>query len=211
MLPLAIWVVLKTGTHRMETIDHLGPMVQNPDGSPDSVYHKVGKFAFTNQLGQTITQDSLKGNIVIAGLFLSDGPSTAPKILRAQRVIQDRAKDDPNVKLLSFSITPEKDSVAVLAKKAEEYGAIEGKWHFLTGKKEQIWEFVRNQLYLKVYEGEGGELGFVYANELRLIDQAGELRGSWNYDATHPTMTDSVIIGMQLLEVEFAQAEKDKK
>jgi protein SCO1/2 len=50
------------------------------------------------------------------------------------KILQDKFIDDSEILLLSHSVTPEKDNVAVLNEYAKENGCF-GKWH-LPGDKE---------------------------------------------------------------------------
>lgn len=205
VLPLVIYVILRQGNHQMHTIQHLGPMVQNPDGSPDSVYHRVGPFSFTNQLGNPFTSDSIEGKIVIAGLFFTASPTASPKTARSYVKMQEEFREDPNVRLMLLTINPEKDSVQTLKMFAKEFEAKAGKWDLLTGKKADIEEFARKELYLQLFEGKGGEMGYNFSTNLRIIDQDGELRGSWEYDGTEAYDVDTLITHVRLLEVENAR------
>ena len=44
-------------------------------------------------------------------------------------------RDDKGVKLLSFSVLPEHDSVSVLRMYAQQHQIMAGKWELLTGRK----------------------------------------------------------------------------
>lgn len=55
------------------------------------------------------------------------------------RVIQNHYLNDPEVLLISHSVTPEKDSVKILKEYAEQKGVISGKWHLVTGKRAEIY------------------------------------------------------------------------
>lgn len=209
VLPLIIWVVLRQGHHQMQELTYLGPMVANPDGSPDSVYHKVGPFSFLNQDSVPVNRDSIEGRIVLASLFQCEGPSVSPKILRACFKMQEEFKEFPDVRILSFSVNP-RDSMALLAKTADTYETMPAKWHMLRGPAEKIHNFVRDNLFLKVYEGEGGELGYVFSDDFRLIDREGHLRGQWRYDATNDNAIDSLITHVKLLEIEYANRKAGK-
>lgn len=205
VLPLVTYVILRQGDHQMKTIKHLGPMVQNPDGSPDSVYHKVGPFAFTNQVGNSITSDSVEGKVVIAGLFFTAGPTQSPKTARSFVRLQEEFLQDPGVRLMLISVNPEKDTPPALAEFGKAYQAVPGKWDLVTGPKNEVEDFVRKQLYLQLFQGKGGEMGNNYSTNLRIIDQEGELRGSWDYEGIELSAMDTLIEHVRLLEIEHAR------
>lgn len=205
VLPLVAYVILRQGDHQMKTISHLGPMIKNPDGSPDSVYHKVGPFSFQNQAGNSITSDSIEGKVVIAGLFFTAGPTLSPKTARSFVRLQEEFSDDPGVRLMMISVNPEKDSVPVLADFGKAYMAIPGKWDLVTGPAKEVEDFVHDQLFLQLFKGKGGEMGYNYSTNLRIIDQEGELRGSWDYEGAEVNAMDTLIAHVRLLEIEHAR------
>lgn len=208
VLPLLVYLVLRTGSHQLQVITHLGPKIANPDGSPDSVFHRVGPFAFTNQAGNTITSDSTEGKIMIAGLFFTSSPGISPKMARGMIKLQEEFAADPSVRLMLISVDPKRDSVPALVAFANKYEAIPGKWDLLTGEKAEIEAFARKELYLECYEGKGGEMGFHYATDLRVVDHEGELRGSWSYDGTIANDLDTLITHVRLLEIEHARKKR---
>lgn len=106
-------------------------------------YHKIAPFALTNQNGETITDRDYKDKIYVADFFFTTCPTICPKMTANMGEIQKAILNDPQVKLLSFSVTPEIDSVAQLKKYAIEKGVEDQKWNLLTGDKKQIYELAR--------------------------------------------------------------------
>ena len=85
-------------------------------------YHKIANFKLTNQNGQIITQRDYKNKIYIADFFFTTCPSICPIMTDNMSYIQSHILEDPTIKLLSFSVTPEIDSVPQLKKYALEKG-----------------------------------------------------------------------------------------
>jgi protein SCO1/2 len=97
--------------------------------------------------------------------------------------LQDKIKDMPNVKLLSFSVTPDIDTPEVLRKYADEKGVIDSKWNLLTGDKKAIYYLAR-QSFLAVKTASVGELyDMVHTENFILVDKKGRIRGF--YDGTN--------------------------
>lgn len=69
--------------------------------------------------------------------------------------IQQSFKDDPDVKLLSISVTPIIDSIPVLKEYTTKKGVIDSKWNVTTGNKKHIYNLVRKSYFAVVDEGDG--------------------------------------------------------
>ena len=88
-------------------------------------YHKIAPFSFKNQNGKTITQHDYEGKIYIADFFFTTCPTICPKMTANMVGIQEEILNDSSVMLLSYSVTPEIDSVPQLKKYAIEKGVNE--------------------------------------------------------------------------------------
>ena len=96
--------------------------------------------------------------------------------------LQNQIKNNPKVMLLSHSVTPDIDSVAVLKKYAQEKGVIDSKWNLVTGNKKDIY-YIARKSYLAVKTNSSDELyDMVHTENFILIDQKRRIRGF--YDGT---------------------------
>ncbi len=179
-------------------------MVPNPDGGQDSVIKTVGKFSFVSQTGNTITQDSLRGKIWVADVFFTTCTSICPKLSQGLQKIQTAFADDPEVKLVSFSVDPEYDSLSILQVYAAQYGARPHQWYMLTGNKTDLYKVEHEDFFFSATEDEDKTIKFVHDNTLRLVDKEGRFRGGF-YDGTNPVEVDSVIADIKRLKNEYAQ------
>src|SRR5690606_39540627 len=85
--------------------------------------------------------------------------------------LQDKIKDMPDVKLLSFSVTPDIDTPEVLKKYADKKGVMDSKWNLVTGDKKEIYYLAR-QSFLAVKNGTLGELyDMVHTENFILVDK----------------------------------------
>ena len=80
--------------------------------------HKIADFAFTNQNGKIITQKDYENTIYVADFFFTTCPTICPKMTDNMVWLQNQLKNNPKVKLLSFSVTPDIDTPEVLKKYA---------------------------------------------------------------------------------------------
>ena len=88
-------------------------------------YHKIAPFSLINQNGLNITDNDYSNKIYVADFFFTTCPSICPKMTANMGLIQEDIRTDNQVLLLSFSVTPEIDSVAQLKRYAIEKGVID--------------------------------------------------------------------------------------
>lgn len=145
--------------------------------------HKIADFSFQNQNNRTITQKDYENTIYVADFFFTTCPTICPIMTDNMVWLQDKIKDMPNVKLLSFSVTPDIDTPEVLRKYADKKGVIDAKWNMVTGDKKAIYYLAR-QSFLAVKTETTGELyDMVHTENFILVDKNGRIRGF--YDGTN--------------------------
>ena len=188
-----------------KTLPIYNPMDVNPEMVDSTIQHignkhVIANFSFINQNGKTITQKDYEGKIYVADFFFTTCQSICPKMTNNMVWLQNKLKNNPKVLLLSHSVTPDIDSVAVLKEYATRKGVIDSKWNLVTGDKKQIYYLARKS-YLAVKTGNPSELyDMVHTENFVLIDNKKRVRGF--YDGTNldgPT-EDGVKNVQQLLE-----------
>ena len=103
-------------------------------------YHRIADFSLINQNGDTITQEFYKNKIYVADFFFTTCQTICPIMTDHMYDIQKQTISDPEVLLLSHSVTPEIDSVAQLKRYAKKKLVNASKWNLVTGDKKQIYE-----------------------------------------------------------------------
>lgn len=183
------------------------PAMVNPEMVDTLVQHKNNKlehqiaaFEFTNQNNKKITNKDYDNTIYVADFFFTTCKTICPIMTDNMAKIQEVIKDMPDVKILSFSVTPEIDTPEVLRSYATQKGAIDGKWNMVTGDKRDIYYLAR-QSFLAVKTGSPDEMyDMVHTENFILVDKNGRIRGFYdgtNYD--HKTADDTKNI-LQLIE-----------
>ena len=148
-----------------------------------SKYHTIADFSFTNQNGKTITQQDYEGKIYVADFFFTTCGSICPKMTTNLFDIQKAFANNPKVKLLSFTVFPETDSVPVLKAYAKKNQVNDAKWNLVTGDKKEIYTLARKS-YLAVKLGKPSELyDMVHTENFVLVDTKKRVRGF--YDGTN--------------------------
>lgn len=147
-----------------------------------SKYHTIADFSFTNQNGETITQKDYEGKIYVADFFFTTCKSICPKMTTNLVDVQKAFLDNPKVKLLSFTVMPDIDSVSVLKEYAKINGVNDSKWNLVTGDKKAIYIMARKS-FLAVKQGKPDELyDMVHTENFVLVDSKKRVRGF--YDGT---------------------------
>ena len=147
-----------------------------------SKYHTIADFSFTNQNGKKITQKDYEGKIYVADFFFTTCGSICPKMTSHLVEIQKAILDNPKVMLLSHTVMPEIDSVAILKSYAIKNGVNDRKWNLVTGDKKDIYRMARTS-YLAVKLGKPSELyDMVHTENFVLVDAKRRVRGF--YDGT---------------------------
>ena len=86
------------------------------------------------------------------------------------------------VRLVSISVDPERDTPAVLSTFANGYGADPNRWYFLTGEGKALQELANKGFHLSAATGGGSDEPIIHSNRFVLVDRRGRIRGY--YDGT---------------------------
>ena len=96
-------------------------------------------------------------------------------------VLQDIFLEDEEVLLLSHSVTPNWDSIAVLKAYAENKDIQSHKWHLVTGSQEDIYKLGRKDYFVEEDLGLQKEIDeFLHTENFVLIDKNKHIRGIYN-------------------------------
>ena len=181
----------------------LNPALVDP-AALTSKRHCILDFALINHLGDTVTQEDVRGQILVVDFFFTRCATICPLMTTNLQRIHDRLSPGAPVRILSHSVTPVADSVSVLNAYAEKHNANPDRWWFLTGPKNHIYELARRSYFSCLDEGDGGFQDFVHTENVVLVDDHGRLRGF--YDGT-----DSKAMSRLLSDLDFLIEKKSEK
>jgi protein SCO1/2 len=94
--------------------------------------------------------------------------------------IYEEFKGTPGFQILSYTVDPAHDSVAVLAKYAEQWGADPKIWKFLTGSRKELFDVAIHQYLLSVADSLGVNDQFVHTQYFALVDGQRQIRGFYD-------------------------------
>ena len=160
-------------------------------------YHTITPFSMTNQNGETVTEKDYDNSIYVADFFFTTCPSICPIMTKNMHTLQEMLVDLPDVKLLSFSVTPQIDSVAQLKRYALKNKVDDARWNLVTGKKKEIYELARKSYLVVKDDGDGGPYDMIHTENFVLVDKQKRIRGF--YDGTQLEAMDNILHDIELL------------
>jgi protein SCO1/2 len=146
-----------------------------------SSYGTVPSFQLVNQNAQPFGSAQLAGKIWIADFIYTTCPGPCPMISSRMSELQ-KPLEKTDMRLVSFSVDPEKDTPQVLRGYAEKLQADPARWDFLTGPKSAIYKLSHDGFKLAVSDGSDEQGIPVHSTRMVLVDRYGQIRGY--YDAT---------------------------
>lgn len=141
-------------------------------------YGPVGDFQLTERNGRTVTQADLQGKIWIASFVFTRCPGPCPQVTGTMARLQSELGTRDGILLVSFTVDPDRDQLDDLRKYADEYGADENRWLFLTGSKEIIDPLCERGFGLGLQRKPGEDI--THSTRLTLVDRHGHRRGFRN-------------------------------
>ncbi|MFD2572276.1 SCO family protein [Spirosoma soli] len=215
LVPALLYLFLRFGTENHYVLPRYLPKIDSTKGEPllgkvtltdgrevvDTLYNHIPPFKLIDQDGKAVDQSIVKGKIYVADFFFTRCGTICPKISSQLTRVQDIFRNNPSVVLLSHSVDPEHDRPQQLKAYAKKYEAIPGKWYFLTGSKEDIYNLAMHGYYLPavdagVKEGKPDET-FIHSEKLVLVDKEGIVRGF--YDGTDKEDVDRLVLEIRVL------------
>jgi protein SCO1 len=185
-------------------IHFIGPFAVFASSSTLPQYAEVSAFEFMDQGGSLFHQDQLKGHVWIADFIFTRCQGMCP-LMSGQMAVLQKELADSEVKFISFTVDPDYDTPKVLNSYAKTHGALEGKWFFLTGAKEEMRKLVISGFQLGVADAtdddvEAGAESVIHSGRFVLVDQKGVIRGY--YDHQEPLTMKKLIEDALMLERE---------
>lgn len=178
-------------------------VVKQVDGKEvtDTIYHTIPAFNTVDQYGDSVTDKTLDGKIYVADFFFTSCPSICPIMHRNMLNVYAAFKDVADFNIISYTIDPKHDSVAVLKNYADKLGINDKKWLLLQGNKDEIYKL--SESYLVKKPEEDAKEQFIHDGYFLLIDKQKRIRGS--YDGTDVKQVEQLIADIKTLQTEPEQ------
>ncbi|WP_258103765.1 SCO family protein [Marinoscillum sp. MHG1-6] len=163
----------------------------------DTVEHTISDFSFVDQNGDTITNETFQNQVYIADFFFTSCPTICPIMKREMLRVYEAYENNPEVAILSHTIDPKHDSVAVLKAFAEQLGVKAEKWHFVTGNQDSIYTIGETSYMVVANDDPNAPGGYIHSGAFLLVDKKRRIRGV--YDGTVPEQVDLLIADIKKL------------
>jgi len=168
----------------------------------DTIYHTIAPFQFVDQDSAVITNADFKDQVYVADFFFTSCRTICP-IMKTQMLrVYEATAEMPDVKILSHTIDPEYDTVALLHDFAERLGVTSKRWHFVTGVKDSIYKIAQTSYFATAMEDKSEPDGFIHSGAFLLIDKKQRIRGK--YDGTKEAEVNKLIADIKKLRREDA-------
>ncbi len=166
----------------------------------DTVYHSIAPFSFVDQDSSIITNDTFLDKIYVADFFFTTCRTICP-IMKTQMLrVYDATREMPDVLMLSHTIDPDYDTVALLHDFADRLGVESKRWHFVTGVKDSIYKIAQTSYFATAMEDKTEPDGFIHSGAFLLIDKKQRIRGK--YDGTKEEDVNRLIVDIKRLRRE---------
>ena len=166
---------------------HILPFYNSTDYTPEWIdssdkkykdIHTIAEFSFTDHHGNTLSSKDLDGHIYVADFFFTSCPTICPKLTLSMERLQNAFMDEDAVRLISHTVMPWKDSVAVLNQYAKNMDIKYEKWKLLTGDEEEIYSLARKSYFADEQFGfTADESDFLHTDKFILVDKQRRIRG----------------------------------
>jgi protein SCO1/2 len=186
------------------------PYYNTPDFTPDflskgeaseKITHKIGDFSFKDQDYKTITDKTINHKIHIASFIFTSCGSICPTMIRNLNLVDQKYRNDPDVVLLSFSVTPWIDTSYKLKIFKESHKITNQNWHFLTGSRSKIYNLARKSYFAEEDLGfTRDSTEFLHTEHIILADRNKKIRGIYN--GTLQTDIEQLIKDIAILKKE---------
>lgn len=140
---------------------------------PLPAYGAVPDFTLTSQTGSAFHASTLDGSVWVAEFFFTHCTGPCPRMnARLRQIEKTEFPGRTDLKLVSFTVDPARDSVPVLAGYARQFGAEPGRWFFLTGPMDELNHLSRNVFLLGNVTGD-----LDHSTRFVLVDRKRQIRG----------------------------------
>jgi protein SCO1/2 len=180
-----------------------GPAIQSwlsgkRPGRALDVFGTVPDFSLIERSGRQVGLIDLAGRVWITNFIYTHCPDTCPLQSTEMAKFQADFAEEKDLRLVSITVDPGRDTPAVLSQYASRYGANPERWLFLTGEKKSIYRLALEGFRLSVVDPAEGvkswlfgpmpalahheETGkqFIHSSRFVLVDRQARIRGYYH-------------------------------
>ena len=164
------------------------------------VFGNVPDFELVERTGRTVRLADLLGKVWVVDFIFTSCSSVCPLMNSHMKQMQEMLSVRSNVKLVSITVDPKRDTPEVLSKYADRYGAQADRWLFLTGDYNRIQSLAKSGFFLSMDPGADPKEPIIHSQNLVLVDKRGRIRGY--FDGKNAAATMTVLNAINSLDME---------
>lgn len=170
-----------------------GYQIENPNN------WKLKDFSYSNQDGETVGLDEMKGKVWVANFIFTNCDTVCPPMTAHMAKIQGMIEEEGlDAELVSFSVDPEIDKPEVLKEFAANFNADLETWHFLTGYSQaEIEAFALENFKTLVQKPKNNEQ-VTHGTSFYVVDKTGVVMQ--DYSGVSDTPYDQIIKDIKSLQ-----------
>jgi len=150
---------------------------------PES-YFDAPQFSLQERNGGEVRTEDLEGKIWIASFVFTRCTMGCPAVTATMQMLQKELNlsEYDDLRLVTFTVDPENDTLDTLKKYAAVYQAHETRWLFLTGKEKIVRPLLRKGFKITANKRDNPKPGdeFDHSTKLFVIDKKGRVRGTFD-------------------------------
>lgn len=153
------------------------------------VFYDVPEFRLISQDGQPFDSQALRGKIWVADFIYTTCPGPCPRMTSQMHEVQDAIQKMRDVKLVSFTVDPERDTPPVLAEYAKLHSASAEHWYFLTGPEATLQTLDRD-----VFKLGNIDASLQHSTRFVLVDRQSRIRAYYDTSESRsiPKLIDDI-------------------
>ena len=136
----------------------------------------VPDFTFMNQDGEAMGLADLRGKVWVADFIYTYCSGPCPAMTVGMKKLQDHLDELPDLRFVTFTVDPARDTVAMLKRYATNTDADPKRWSFLRGDEKELARVMTEGFLLG-----SGDDRLNHSTRFCLVDQTGRVRGHYDY------------------------------
>ena len=175
----------------------------SPRPDPMPVLATIPDFSLTERSGEPFGLAQLRGQVWVADFIFTNCGGTCPIMTTHMNELQSALAEArlTTVKLVSFTVDPERDTPEVLRRFADGYGAEKDRWFFVTGPGSAMQKLAKEGFMLAAAASGGNpEEDVIHSNRFVLVDARGRIRKY--YLGTEPGVAQQIVQDLKHLLAE---------
>jgi protein SCO1 len=165
----------------------------------------IEDFSLTERSGAKVAKADLLGKVWIASFVFTRCTGPCPQVTATMARLQSELElaKSPDLRLVTFTVDPERDDAAELKKYAEHFRADAAQWLFLTGKEREIHDLLQKSFKVAAVRNPNAKTGeeFDHSTRLVVVDKHGVIRGFFSgmADPEDPAALDASLKELKAL------------